>query len=133
MGIVAIADRLSIPHKIYARWFSFRTQTFYEINLSLPEDLEQRAIQWYQQYPEHDYLHTLEVGFSGKGEMRIWWEAFCLACDNDRSHDFHTAIIEGAKAHVVDGEPGHYQVRTQEYIDDGTIPSPWTNASGSTP
>jgi len=125
IGGVAILGPKSAPSTVHARWFSYRTQTFYEVILSLPEDLDDKLRKWYRDYPLDDYSHTLIVGFSGKGEALAWWKAFCSTCNYDRSHDFHTPLIENVQAEVVEGDPSGYRLQTQELIDEGSMPSPW--------
>ena len=114
----------SAPSIVHARWFSYRTQMFHEVTFSLPDDLDEKLRQWYQDYPLDDYSHTLIVGFSGKGEALAWWEAFCSTCDYDRSHDFSTPLIENVQAEVADGDPSGYRLQTQELIDEGACPHP---------
>ena len=124
-GGVAMISPKSAPSIVHARWFSYRTQMFHEVTFSLPDDLDEKLRQWYQDYPLDDYSHTLIVGFSGKGEALAWWEAFCSTCDSDRSHDFSTPLIENVQAEVADGDPSGYRLQTQELIDEGGMPSPW--------
>ncbi len=124
-GAIAILGPKPAPSTVHARWFSYRTQTFYEVTFSLPDDLDDKLRQWYREYPLDDYNHTLIVGFSGKGEALAWWKAFCSTCDYDRSHDFHTPLIENVQAEVVEGDPSGYRLQTQELIDEGSMPSPW--------
>jgi DUF2931 family protein len=121
------------PSTVHARWFSHRTQTFYEATFSLPGDLDDKLRQWYRDYPLDDYNHTLIVGFSGKGEALAWWKAFCSTCDRDRSHDFHMPLADNIVAEVVEGDPGRYNVRTGEYVEEGIIPPPptWLNRQAS--
>src|SRR5690554_1422717 len=123
-AIVGISPKPA-PSTVHARWFSYRTQTFYEVILSLPEDLDDKLRKWYRDYPLDDYSHTLIVGFSGKGEALAWWKAFCSTCNYDRSHDFHTPLIENVQAEVVEGDPSGYRLQTQELVDEGSMPSPW--------
>lgn len=125
MGGVAILGPKPAPSTVHARWFSYRTQTFYEVTLSLPEDLDDQLRKWFRDYPRDEYIHTLIIGFSGKGEALAWWEAFCNACNYDRSHDFSTPLIEDVQAEVVEGDPSGYRLQTQELIDEGSMPSPW--------
>ena len=125
IGGVAILGPKPAPSSVHARWFSYRTQTFYEVILSLPEDLDDKLRKWYRDYPLDDYSHTLIVGFSGKGEALAWWKAFCSTCNYDRSHDFHTPLIENVQAEEVEGDPSGYRLQTQELIDEGSMPSPW--------
>ncbi len=131
-AIVGISPK-SAPSTVHARWFSYRTQTFYEVTFSLPGDLDDKLRQWYRDYPFDDYNHTLIVGFSGKGEALAWWKAFCSTCDYDRSHDFHMPLAEDVAAEVVEGDPGRYNVRTREYVEEGIIPPPpsWLNRQAS--
>lgn len=123
-GVVGISPKPA-PSTVHARWFSYRTQTFYEVILSLPEDFDEKLREWYQDYPLDDYNHTLIVGFSGKGEALAWWEAFCNTCNYDRSHDFSTPLIDNVQAEEVEGDPSGYRLQTQELVDEGSIPSPW--------
>lgn len=125
MGGIANTSPKAAPQHVSARWFSYRTQTFYEVTFSLPDDLDDKLRHWYRDYPLDDYNHTLIVGFSGKGEALAWWKAFCSTCDYDRSHDFHTPLIENVQAEVVEGDPSGYRLQTQELIDEGSMPSPW--------
>lgn len=123
-GGVAMISPKSAPSIVHARWFSYRTQMFHEVTFSLPDDLDEKLRQWYQDYPLDDYSHTLIVGFSGKGEALAWWEAFCSTCDYDRSHDFSTPLIENVQAEVVEGNPSGYRLQTEELIDEGSMPAP---------
>jgi hypothetical protein len=54
------------PSSVQARWFSYRTQTFYEIDLALP-DTDALLQQWYRDFPPSQYRHYLVAGFSGRG------------------------------------------------------------------
>lgn len=123
-SIVGISPKPA-PSTVHARWFSYRTQMFHEVTFSLPDDLDDKLRQWYQDYPLDDYSHTLIVGFSGKGEALAWWEAFCDTCGYDRSNDFSTPLIDNVQAEVVEGDPSGYRLQTQELIDEGSMPSPW--------
>jgi len=128
-GKTAIINPKPAPQKVEARWFSYRTQTFYEIEMELPDDLDDKLRQWYREYPTSDYRHYLIPGFSGKGEALVWWEAFCLACANDRSQDFNQPIIENAQADTSEVRMGYRRSQTEQFIREGTIPSPWDDDS----
>ncbi len=123
-GPVARMSPKPPPQKLFARWFSYRTQTFYEIHLALPEDMAQRVARWYRKYPWRDYNHKLIVGLSGTGEAKVWWKAFCLPCDRDRSQDLLATLIEGAQGQKVEGDPYPYVYQTTDYVDQGVIPLP---------
>ena len=124
MGGVAVLGPKPAPGEIYARWFSHRTEKFYDVALSLPEDLDDKLRKWYRDYPLEDYSHTLIVGFSGKGEALAWWKAFCSSCNYDRSHDFHMPLAEDVAAEVVEGDPTWYEDITYQHVREGTIPLP---------
>lgn len=123
-GGVAMISPKRAPNTVHARWFSYRTQTFYEVTFSLPNDLDDKLRKWYRDYPLEDYSHTLIVGFSGKGEALAWWKAFCSSCNYDRSHDFHMPLAEDVAAEVVDGDPTWYEDITYQHVREGTIPLP---------
>jgi hypothetical protein len=123
-GGVAMISPKRAPNTVHARWFSYRTQTFYEVTFSLPNDLDDKLRKWYRDYPLEDYSHTLIVGFSGKGEALAWWKAFCSSCNYDRSHDLHMPLAEDVAAEVVDGDPTWYEDITYQHVREGTIPLP---------
>ncbi|MCE8014169.1 DUF2931 family protein [Halomonas desiderata] len=121
---ITLAHPVPAPSSVQARWFSYRTQTFYEIDLEL-SDMDAQLQQWYRDYPQPDYRHYLMVGFSGRGEAKVWWRASCNNCGRDRSRDFHAPIVESAWAEQVEGNPDWYREHIQEYINEGVFPSPW--------
>ena len=41
-GGVAMISPKRAPNTVHARWFSYRTQTFYEVTFSLPNDLDDK-------------------------------------------------------------------------------------------
>nr|WP_285222441.1 DUF2931 family protein [Halomonas sp. ISL-56] len=123
-AIVVLASPKAAPDSVQARWFSYRTQTFYQIDLPLPEDFSDRVDEWYQKYPEPKYRHYFIVGFSGQGEALVWWRARCGDCGVDRSEDFSTPIVENAQGNVVEGDPSRYRSQTEHFISEGLFPSP---------
>ncbi|MEL7896264.1 DUF2931 family protein [Vreelandella neptunia] len=123
-GLVGLFAPTAVPGSVQARWFSHRTQTFYQLDLSLPENFSDRVNEWYLKYPEPKYRHYLIVGFSGKGEALVWWRARCMDCGYDRSEDFSTPIVENAQATVVEGDPSQYRSQTEQFINEGLFPSP---------
>jgi hypothetical protein len=129
-AMVAMSPK-PVPENIEAYWFSYRTQTFYRINLTLPGDLEQQIKGWYEKYPLPTYRHYLILGFSGKGEALVWWRSRCMDCGTDRSQDFTTPIVESARGRKVEGNPARFQERTQQHVEEGTIPEPDNNRLGN--
>ncbi|MGR2740368.1 DUF2931 family protein [Billgrantia sp. Q4P2] len=123
-SVNVLAHPVPAPQSVQARWFSYHTQTFYEIDLALP-DTDALLQQWYRDYPPPDYRHYLMVGFSGRGEAKVWWRASCNVCGRDRSRDFHAPIVESAWAEEVEGNPDWYREHIQEYVNEGVFPSPW--------
>jgi len=66
-----------VPYQVDARWFAYQTEAFYEISLEIPEEKQQHIRDWYRKYPERDYSHSLQLGISGKGDLRLYWQANC--------------------------------------------------------
>ena len=66
-----------VPYQVDARWFSYQTEAFYEISLEIPEEKQQQIRNWYRMYPERGYSHSLQLGISGKGNLRLYWQANC--------------------------------------------------------
>jgi len=123
-GAMVILSPKPAPNSVQARWYSYRTKTFHQIDLSLPDDFSNRVNEWYQKYPEPKYRHYFIVGFSGKGEALVWWRARCMDCGYDRSEDFSTPIVEKAQANIVEGDPSRYRSQTEQFINEGLFPRP---------
>ena len=123
-GKAAGMGQVPLPQTIRARWFSYRTQTFYEATLEIPEDKRTQIQQWLKQYPRKGFLHNLVTGISGEGTMQAWWLAICINsgfdCPKYERHSFELAAR--VQAIVVEGDPTHYRERTKGEIQDGTIP-----------
>ncbi|MGL6213532.1 DUF2931 family protein, partial [Billgrantia desiderata] len=122
-GTYSFGAPLPAPQTMQARWFSYRTQTFYEIDLALPDMLESLP-QWYRDYPLSRFHHALTVGLSGHGEVQVGWHAWCRNCA-DRSEDFYAPIVSTARGEEAVGATERYRTRTQAFIDQGIFPSPW--------
>jgi hypothetical protein len=122
-GTYSFGAPLPAPQTMQARWFSYRTQTFYEIDLALPDTLESLP-QWYRDYPLSKFHHALTVGLSGHGEVQVGWHAWCRNC-TDRSEDFHIPIVSTAHGQEVEGTTDRYHTRTQAFVDQGVFPTPW--------
>ncbi len=119
-GGLAALGPLPVPRTMSARWFSHRTLTFYEIDLELPEDTEQRVRDFYREHPASDYRHALMVGISGDGRVRLWWRAMCRGfCGDDPAY---LPIIKEAIGQQVDGDPARYANRTAQQRERGRIP-----------
>ena len=61
-GAMVILSPKPAPNSVQARWYSYRTKTFHQIDLSLPDDFSNRVNEWYQKYPEPKYRHYFIVG-----------------------------------------------------------------------
>ncbi|MCC5812119.1 MAG: DUF2931 family protein [Ectothiorhodospiraceae bacterium] len=119
-GAITVMDYGSIPRTVYARWFSHRTLTFYEIHLELPEDTEQRMRKFYREHPASDYRHALMVHISGDGRLRIWWRAMCRGfCRDDPAY---LPIVKEAVGEQIEGDPSRYANRTAQQRERGRIP-----------
>ena len=122
-GILSLSGT-PVPETWYARWFSFREQTFYELDIALPEDLEERVRQWYRDYPRSQhYQHMLLAGYSGDGRARLWWEVWCGGPFCDEDEPLYFPIVREAQAEEVDGDAGRYEQRTQRRIELGRMPA----------
>ncbi|MCH8503262.1 MAG: DUF2931 family protein [Ectothiorhodospiraceae bacterium] len=119
-GKTAVMGPRPVPNSMSARWFSHRTLTFYEIDLELPEDTEERVHEFYRQHPPSDYRHALMVGISGDGRVRLWWRAICRGfCGDDPAY---LPIVKEAVGQQKDVDPEKYRVWTEELRELGRIP-----------
>ena len=123
-GILSLSGT-PVPETWYARWFSFREQTFYELDMELPEDLEERVRRWYRAYSRSEgYRHTLLAGYSGDGRARLWWRVNCVTGIGCRDEDTRLfPIVREAQAEEVDGDPGRYRESTEWLIDKERMPA----------
>lgn len=122
---VILGTPLPAPESMQARWFSYRNQTFYEIDLDLPADLDERLRRWYRDYPPSRYLHYLVAGLSGRGEVYVWWRSWCKDCEQGLRRNFYMPIVASAFGKEAEGDPGTFRSQTQRRIEEGEIPSPW--------
>ncbi|WP_273207703.1 DUF2931 family protein [Marinobacter subterrani] len=123
LGSRVVLSKPPAPAKIDARWFSYRTLDFYEASVTMPDGFKERLKEWYRQYPPSDFGHYFLLGFSGKGEVTIWWRATCLACDT-ADDDFLEQIISNRKANQVSGNPEGYRAQVDYFVKKGVIPAP---------
>ncbi|PVY69425.1 hypothetical protein C8D92_1152 [Tamilnaduibacter salinus] len=88
--------------------------------------MEDKLKAWYEKYPVSEYQHYLVTAFSGKGEVQVWWHAWCSQCDlYDDSEDFSTPIIKAARGKTYEPEVIGHKAQTKELVERGVIPSPW--------
>ncbi|WP_428240563.1 DUF2931 family protein [Gynuella sp.] len=116
-----------LPQTVRARWFSYRTQTFYEATVEIPKDKRKQIELWLKNYGTEQYLQDLSVGFAGQGEIQLWWYAGCVGIDcpplrpaTYESHFFE--LTPRIKATIAEGDPGMYRVRTLQEVREGSIP-----------
>ncbi|AJQ96635.1 hypothetical Protein YC6258_04603 [Gynuella sunshinyii YC6258] len=113
-----------LPQTIRARWFSYRTQTFYEATLEISEEERLYIKQWFEQYPRKGYLHTLVTGISGEGTIQAWWLVVCVnslaGCPKYERNYFELA--PRIQATVAEGDPNQYYNTTRQSIREGIIP-----------
>ncbi|AJQ94249.1 DUF2931 family protein [Gynuella sunshinyii] len=125
-GKSASAGWVPLPHTVRARWFSYRTQTFYEATVEIPEDKQKQIRQWLKRYPTERYFPSLITGFAGQGEIQFWWDESCvkLGCPRGpENFEFHFfELTPRLKATIAEGDPGMYRVRTLQEIREGSIP-----------
>ncbi|WP_428240342.1 DUF2931 family protein [Gynuella sp.] len=61
MGASASAGWVPLPHTVRARWFSYRTQTFYEATVEIPKTKQKQIRQSLKKYGTEVYLQNLAV------------------------------------------------------------------------
>jgi hypothetical protein len=128
-GSRVVMDAGPLPEKLEARWFSHRSLAFYEAFIELPESLDKQLNEWFTQYPASNFSHYLIVGFSGRGEYKVWWRAVCKSCKNSDRGGLITAIIESGQAERVPGQEEGYRPQVEQFVDEGVFPSPWSGKS----
>ncbi|AJQ94250.1 DUF2931 family protein [Gynuella sunshinyii] len=125
-GSSAGAGWVPLPHTVRARWFSYRTQTFYEATVEIPKDKQTEIKQWLKHYPSVNYLHSLSTGIAGQGDIQLWWKASCVGFDCPEypepfeSHFFE--LTPRIKAIQVDGDASGYRAGTLQRIEEGFLP-----------
>lgn len=122
-GSIAVVSPKPIPSSLDAEWYSYRSQTFYKIDLALPDDFGERVSQWYDEFPTKTYGHYLITGFSGKGEVIVWWWARCKECGRDRSQDFSAPIVENVMGQEVEGDASVYRAQAEYLVEHGMMPA----------
>jgi len=90
---------LPVPGSIQLEWFSYRTETRYQVDVQMPEDFPQRVKAWMKKYPVKRYHHSLLVGYSAHGEASLWWSISCSRCPERTNFD--VPIVRGLKAQPV--------------------------------
>lgn len=123
LGSRAVLSGPPVPATIDARWFSYRTLNFYEASIAMPDGFQERLKEWYRQYPPSEFGHYFLLGFSGKGEVTVWWRATCLVCDTS-ADDFSEQIVSNRNADIAKGNAEDYRLQVEYFVDKGVIPSP---------
>ncbi|WP_428240562.1 DUF2931 family protein [Gynuella sp.] len=126
-GKSASAGWVPLPHTVRARWFSYRTQTFYEATVEIPKDKQKQIKQWFKKYPRKKYFHDLDIGIKGQGEIQLWWYVGCggIECPPARPETFEFHFFEltpRIKAIEVDGDASGYRAGTLKRIEEGFLP-----------
>ena len=115
-----------LPHTVRARWFSYRTQTFYEATVEIPKDKQKQIKQWFKRYPREKFLPLLSIGINGQGAIQLWWYVGCvgMGCPQGfKDFEYHFfELTPRINATVAEGDPGMYRVRTTQEVNEGSIP-----------
>lgn len=124
LGSLASLGPIPLPKTVSARWFSFRNQTFYEVEAEIDAESRKKIRGWYKEFPRPQYLHHLSIGYAGQGHLSAWWMANCIhsSCEDKvpRSNTF--MLLEKAAAQEASGDPRGYVVRSEEYVRAGRMP-----------
>ena len=120
---IASVGHAPLPETIRARWFSYRTQTFYQATLEIPADKRTQIRLWFKQYPRKKYIHNLVTGISGQGMIQAWWFVGCVGFGCPEKYESHYfELTSEIKATKDKGDPNQYYNTTREHIREGTIP-----------
>ncbi|WP_428242083.1 DUF2931 family protein [Gynuella sp.] len=123
-GKAAGAGHVPLPQTIRARWFSYRTQTFYEATLDISEEKRAQIKEWFERYPRKGYLHNLVTGISGEGTMQAWWLAVCVnslaGCPKYERNYFELA--PRIQATVAEGDARIHSAGTEQEVEMGNLP-----------
>ncbi|AJQ96634.1 DUF2931 family protein [Gynuella sunshinyii] len=124
-GKAAGAGYVPLPQTIRARWFSYRTQTFYEATLEISEEKGAQIKDWFERYPtESGFSHALVSGISGEGSMQVWWSVICVnsrgGCTKHDSYEFELA--PRIQATVAEGDARIHSAGTEQEVEMGNLP-----------
>ncbi|WP_428242084.1 DUF2931 family protein [Gynuella sp.] len=122
-GASAVMGYVPLPQTIRARWFSYRTQTFYEATLEISEEKRTQIKEWFDRYPRKKFVHNLVTGISGEGTMQAWWFVGCVnfGCPEEyESHYFELA--PRIQATVAEGDARIHSAGTEQEVEMGNLP-----------
>ena len=137
IGKVAQIGPLPVPETMWLRWFSNRTQKYYEADLVLPKDAEAQMKQWFKRFPlKEEYGHYLNIVVGGDGEVMVWWGISCRKDDESRCgfdacleyrgrqmcHYYAYPLIRSARGREAAGDPNKYSTDTEQYRREGEFP-----------
>ncbi|AJQ97123.1 DUF2931 family protein [Gynuella sunshinyii] len=126
-GKAASAGWVPLPHTVRVRWFSYRTQTFYEATAEVPKDKQKQIKQWFKKYPRPKYVHNLVTGIRGQGEIQLWWYAGCvgMGCPEIRpeTYEYHYfELTPRIQATVAEGDARRHREGTKQEVEMGFLP-----------
>ncbi|AJQ97125.1 hypothetical Protein YC6258_05095 [Gynuella sunshinyii YC6258] len=125
-GKSSSAGWVPLPHTVRARWFSYRTQTFYEATVEIPQDKQKQIRQWLKRYPVERYLPSLVTGFAGQGEIQLWWNVSCvkIGCPKGpKNFEFHYfELTPRIQATVAEGDARRHREGTKQEVEMGFLP-----------
>ncbi|SHN72404.1 DUF2931 family protein [Desulfovibrio litoralis] len=120
-----------IPTQLYARWFDFPKQRFYEGNFDMPE-LPAKAAQVYKEIsdrnPKLTYRNTLIIAVGAEGEVQLWLKAIADGTPNFKDPDWYNKkapepqLLFSGQADYGKGDPTEYTKRTAQARKAGEIP-----------
>ncbi|MDX1473141.1 MAG: hypothetical protein R3309_03165, partial [Reinekea sp.] len=123
-GSSAAMGKTPLPRTIYAYWFSFRYQQFFELSAEIPVQHQKKIKEWLKKYPEPKYLHMFVSGIAGRGEAQFWWFAGCISegCPEDyyETHSFELTPL--LKATPTEGDADNFLPITLSLFEEGTLP-----------
>ncbi|SHN72410.1 DUF2931 family protein [Desulfovibrio litoralis] len=120
-----------IPTTLYARWFDFPKQRFYEGSFDMP-DLPAKAAQVYKEIsdrnPKLTYRNTLIIAVGAEGEVQLWLKATANEKLSFDDPDWHSKefpepqLLFSGRADYGEGDPTMYKENTAEARKAGEIP-----------
>ncbi|MDX1341325.1 MAG: hypothetical protein R3227_03200 [Reinekea sp.] len=127
-GTSAAMGKTPIPATVYAYWFSFRLQQFFDVTVAIPDEQQRAVKQLLKAYPPSRYSHTFILGVSGKGGVQFWWEVLCFeeGCPKNElgRHTFKhiVQLTPWVAAIPIKGNVKNHRSQTIALIKEGTLP-----------